>query len=61
VITLVLALASNHLGPFVAALVVGLVVGVFGHIIGSRALIITGIAVIGLVSIYFEFVVAKVD
>jgi len=56
-----MALASNHLGPFVAALAFGLLIGVFGHIIGSRPLIIAGIAVIGLVSIYFEFVVAKVD
>jgi len=61
VFTLVMALASNHLGPFVAALAFGLLIGVFGHIIGSRPLIIAGIAVIGLVSIYFEFVVAKVD
>jgi cytochrome c oxidase subunit IV len=39
-----------------AALVVGLVIGVFGHIIHSRLLIITGILIIGLVSAYFSFV-----
>ena len=54
-LTLVLA-ASSHLGLFTAALVLGVVIGVFGHIIRSRALIITGILVIGLVSAYFSFV-----
>ncbi len=52
---LVLA-ASAHLGPFIAVLVFGLVIGVFGHIIQSRTLIITGILIIGLVSAYFSFV-----
>jgi hypothetical protein len=47
---------SSHLGAVIAALVFGLVVGVFGHIIRSRTLIITGILVIGLVSAYFSFV-----
>jgi hypothetical protein len=56
VVMLLLAAASSHLGLFTAALVVGLVVGVFGHIIGSRTLIITGILVIALVSAYFSFV-----
>jgi hypothetical protein len=32
------------------------VVGVFGHLIQSRALILTGILVIGLASGYFAFV-----
>ena len=39
-----------------AALIVGLVIGVFGHIIHSRPLILTGILIIGLVSAYFSFV-----
>jgi hypothetical protein len=55
VLTLVVA-ASSHLGLFGAALALGVVIGVFGHIIHSRALIITGILVIGLVSAYFSFV-----
>lgn len=53
---LVFAAESNHLAPVVAALAVGLVVGVFGHIIKSRTLILTGILVIGLTSAYFSFV-----
>ena len=39
---------------------VGLLIGVFGHIIHSRLLIITGIVVIGVVSVYFAVFVAKV-
>jgi hypothetical protein len=53
---LMFAAESNHLAVVVAALVVGLVVGVFGHIIKSRTLILTGILVIGLTSAYFSFV-----
>jgi purine-cytosine permease-like protein len=39
-----------------AALVFGLVLGVFGHIIRARWLILVGILIIGLVSAYFSFV-----
>jgi hypothetical protein len=56
VAVLVLAVQSSHLGVVVAALAFGLVVGVFGHIIRSRTLILTGILVIGLTSAYFSFV-----
>jgi hypothetical protein len=52
-----LAAANSHLGVFIAVLVFGVLVGVFGHIIGSRTLILTGILLIGLVSAYFSFVV----
>ncbi len=57
---LVLAVQSSHLGLFTAALAAGLVIGVFGHIIHSRTLVITGILVIGLVSAYFSFVLQPV-
>jgi hypothetical protein len=58
---LVLAFTSTQTNIFVALLVVGAVVGVFGHIIHSRPLIITGILTIAIVSAYFEFAVAKID
>jgi hypothetical protein len=58
--TLLPAAASPHLALFSALLVVALVIGVFGHIIKSKALILTGIIAIALISVYFEFVVAKV-
>jgi hypothetical protein len=56
VLPIVLAAQSSHLTLFIIALSFGVVIGVFGHIISSRWLIITGILVIGLVSAYFSFV-----
>ena len=50
------AVQSSHLASFIVALSFGLAVGVFGHIIRSRLLILTGILLIGLVSAYFSFV-----
>jgi hypothetical protein len=57
VFLLPLAASNPPLGVFIAALVFGLLVGVFGHIISSRTLILTGILIIGGVSAYFSFVV----
>ena len=51
-----MAAAQGHLGAITAALAFGVILGVFGHIIKSRTLIITGILVIGLVSVYVSFV-----
>jgi hypothetical protein len=58
----ILVLASQHsqLTAFIVVLIVGLLVGVYGHLIESRALILTGIALIGGVSAYFLIVVAAV-
>jgi hypothetical protein len=56
VLLLVQAAGASHLGVFTAVLAIGLVIGVFGHIIKSRTLILTGILVIGVVSAYFSFV-----
>ncbi len=53
---LVYAAGSAHLNVFIAVLAFGLVVGVFGHIIKSRTLILTGIIIIALASAYFSFV-----
>ena len=53
---LVLAVQSSHTGVIIALLSAGLVIGVIGHIIRSRTMIITGILVIGIVSAYFSFV-----
>jgi xanthosine utilization system XapX-like protein len=46
--------------PYLIVLVAGVLVGTFGHIIKSRTVIVTGLLLIGLVSLYFGFVVAKV-
>jgi hypothetical protein len=55
-VVLVLASQQSQLHAFVAVLVFGLLVGVIGHIVHSRTLILTGILVIGLASAYFSFV-----
>jgi hypothetical protein len=50
------AVSGSHLGLFTAALAFGLVIGILGHIMSSRTMILLGILVIGLVSAYFSFV-----
>jgi F0F1-type ATP synthase assembly protein I len=47
---------ATDLHATLAALVVGLLIGIFGHMIRSRGLILTGILIIGIVSAYFSFV-----
>jgi hypothetical protein len=48
-----LASATAHAGVLAVAIALGFIIGVYGHIIRSRTLIITGIIVIGAVSAYF--------
>jgi hypothetical protein len=55
-VVLLIASQQSQLDAFIVVLVFGLLVGVFGHIIKSRALILTGILLIGLVSAFFSFV-----
>ncbi len=50
------AIASSHIGAFTAVLAFGLIVGIVGHIISSRTLIVTAILIIGAASAYFSFV-----
>ncbi|MGZ4246642.1 MAG: hypothetical protein ACXVSE_20340 [Solirubrobacteraceae bacterium] len=54
---MILLIASQQAAfhALVAVLVLGLVIGVFGHIISSKTLILTGILIIGGVSAYFAF------
>jgi hypothetical protein len=56
-VLLLFAIQQSQLHAFLAAMVFGLLVGVFGHMIRSRTLIVTGILIIGLVSGYFAWVV----
>ena len=58
--TAVLAVVTDKLGPYAAVMGAGFLIGVFGHVIKSRALIIIGIVMVGLVSAYFAFFVAKI-
>jgi hypothetical protein len=55
-VLLFLASQQSQLTVFVLVLIIGLAVGVFGHIVSSRTLILTGILIIGLASAYFSFV-----
>jgi cytochrome c oxidase subunit IV len=59
-VPLVFALSASGLNAFSAVMAVGLLIGVFGHIIKSRLLIVTGILIIGVVSVYFAVFVAKI-
>jgi hypothetical protein len=51
-----LAAQSSHVNALIIALALGFGIGVAGHLIRSRALIITGIMIIGLTSAYVAFV-----
>jgi hypothetical protein len=54
-VILLIASQQATLHALVAVLVFGLVIGVFGHIINSKTLILTAILLIGGVSAYFAF------
>lgn len=53
---LVLAAQSSHINAIVAALGFGFLIGVAGHVVRSRTLILTGILIIGATSAYVTFV-----
>ena len=55
--SVILLIASQQatFNALIAVLVFGLVIGVFGHIISSKTLILTAILIIGGVSAYFAF------
>jgi len=48
-----LADATAHLGAFAIAIVLAFAVGVYGHIVRSRPLILISIVVIAAISLYF--------
>lgn len=56
---LIPATAPASVTPYAIALAVGFLIGVFGHVIKSRLLILTGILIVGVVSAYVAFGVAK--
>jgi hypothetical protein len=51
--------AATTIGPYAAVMGVGFLIGVYGHVIKSRLLILIGIVIVGAVSAYFAFGVAK--
>jgi hypothetical protein len=54
-VVLVIAAQQATFHALIAVLIFGLVVGVFGHIVSSKTLILTSILIIGGVSAYFAF------
>ena len=52
---LVIASEQSTFHALIAVLVFGLIIGVFGHLVASRTLILTSILIIGGVSAYFAF------
>jgi hypothetical protein len=58
VIPLATTIGGSHLGVYAAIIALGFLIGIFGHIIKSRTLIIIGIILIGVVSMVFVFVIS---
>jgi hypothetical protein len=56
-VAVILLIASEQatFNALIAVLIFGLIIGVFGHIISSKTLILTGILIIGGVTAYFAF------
>lgn len=50
---------TTSIGPYAVVMGAGFVIGIFGHIIRSALLIVTGILIVGGVSIYFAFGVGR--
>ena len=53
---LLLASARSDLYETLAALLIGLAIGILGHLTRSRTLVLIGILMIALASAYFSFV-----
>lgn len=54
------AALSTSIVPYAAVMGVGFVIGVAGHVTRSRMLIITGIVIVGGLSVYIVFGLAKI-
>jgi hypothetical protein len=60
-VLLLIASGQSTFHALIAVLVFGLIIGLFGHVVGSRTLILTSILIIGGVSAYFAFGVSHVN
>lgn len=54
------AALTTQIGPYAAVMAFGFLIGVFGHVIRSRLLIVTGIVIVGALSAYIVFGLAKI-
>jgi hypothetical protein len=53
---LVLAAQSSHVNALIVVVAIGFGIGITGHLIRSRMLIVLGIVIIGVTSAYVAFV-----
>jgi hypothetical protein len=56
---LLLTAVTTNIAPWAAVMGFGFLVGVMGHVNRSRPLIVTGILIVGAVSVYFALVVGR--
>ena len=54
------AALSTSIAPYAAVMGAGFLIGIAGHVIHSRMLIITGIVIVGALSVYVVFGLAKI-
>ena len=59
-LVLIGAALPTKVGPYIAIIAAGFAIGIAGHILRSRILILTGILIVGTVAVVFGFVVGKV-
>lgn len=55
------AALPTSIGPYAAVLGTGFLVGIVGHVIRSRILILSGILIVAAVSVIIAFVIGKLD
>jgi len=56
---LVPAALPTSVGPYMAVMAVGFLIGIAGHMSRSRVLIVVGILIVGTVAVVVAFVVGK--
>jgi hypothetical protein len=59
VVILIPAALPTTLGPYLAVMAVGFVIGIAGHVLRARSLILAGILIVGVVAVVFAFGVGK--
>ena len=60
-LVLVPAALPTKIGPYIAIIAAGFLIGIAGHVLRSRILILTGILIVGAVAVVFGFVVGKIS
>lgn len=58
---LVPAALPTSVAPYAGVIATGFLIGIAGHVIRSRTLILTGILIVGAASVIVAFVVGKVS